>query len=99
MGARGDPIARSAALTVVCAVGLLGAVATGQPSAPPAAKAIRFPTNPLITTRTSASLGDNINGPTVIRVPAWVKQPLSRYYMYFAHHMGHYIRLAYADAL
>jgi hypothetical protein len=35
----------------------------------------------------------------VIRVPAWVKQPLGRYYMYFAHHMGHYIRLAYADAL
>jgi len=57
----------------------------------------RLPQNPLITTRTALSLGDNINGPTVIRVPAWVKQPLGRYYMYFAHHMGAHIRLAYAD--
>ena len=40
---------------------------------------------------------DNINGPTVIRVPPWVKRPLGRYYMYFAHHMGAFIRLAYAD--
>jgi hypothetical protein len=42
-------------------------------------------------------LGDNINGPSVIRVPDWVKNPLGRYYMYFAHHKGRYIRLAYAD--
>lgn len=71
---------------------------------PPAAQvaavtALRLSQNPLITTRSSASLGDNINGPTVIRVPVWVKQPLGRYYMYFAHHMGGFIRLAYADAL
>ena len=59
----------------------------------------RFAQNPLITTRTSATLGDNINGPTVIRVPAWVPQPLGRYYMYFGHHMGGFIRLAYADAI
>jgi hypothetical protein len=49
---------------------------------------------------TSASLGDNVNGPTVIRVPAWVKQPLGRYYMYFANHStGEFIRMAYADAI
>jgi len=41
--------------------------------------------------------GDNINGPSVIKVPDWVDQPLGRYYMYFAHHNGKYIRLAYAD--
>jgi hypothetical protein len=35
----------------------------------------------------------------VIRVPPWVKQPLGRYYMYFAHHMGAFIRLAYADSI
>jgi hypothetical protein len=40
----------------------------------------------------------NINGPTVIRVPDWVRQPLGRYYMYFAHHKGSYIRMAYADS-
>ncbi|OFW22382.1 MAG: hypothetical protein A3H97_18040 [Acidobacteria bacterium RIFCSPLOWO2_02_FULL_65_29] len=52
-----------------------------------------------MTTRTSPSLGDNVNGPTVIRVPPWVRQPLGRYYMYFAHHMGAFIRLAYADRI
>jgi hypothetical protein len=43
--------------------------------------------------------GENINGPSLIRVPAWVKNPLGRYYLYFAHHNGKYIRLAYADRL
>src|SRR3990172_10875724 len=61
--------------------------------------AVRFPENPLITLGMSPSLGDNANGPTVIRVPAWVEKPLGRYYMYFAHHSGRFIRLAYADAL
>lgn len=43
--------------------------------------------------------GENINGPSLIRVPSWVKNPLGRYYLYFAHHNGKYIRLAYADRL
>ena len=43
--------------------------------------------------------GGNINGPSLIRVPDWVNQPLGRYYLYFAHHQGQYIRLAYADRL
>jgi hypothetical protein len=85
------------ALAVVCALPLaLPAAGAQQPTT---VKAVRFRTNPLITVRSSPSLGDNVNGPSIIRVPAWVKQPLGRYYMYFAHHMGHYIRLAYADAL
>jgi hypothetical protein len=42
--------------------------------------------------------GNNINGPTLIRVPAWVKNPLGKYYLYFGHHNGQYIRLAYADS-
>jgi hypothetical protein len=58
---------------------------------------IRFKSNPLITSKSSSSLGDNINGPSIIRVPEWVKNPLGKYYMYFAHHSGTYIRLAYAD--
>lgn len=53
--------------------------------------------NPLITVDSSASLAGNVNGPTVIRVPDWVDRPLGRYYMYFANHMGAFIRLAYAD--
>ena len=43
--------------------------------------------------------GDNINGPSLIRVPDWVNHPLGRYYLYFAHHHGNYLRLAYADNL
>ena len=91
---------RSVSVAVVgslLAVALLGGA--GQPAAQSALRvtARRLPENPLITTRTSPALGDNINGPTVIRVPKWVKQPSGRYYMYFAHHMGASIRLAYAD--
>ena len=59
----------------------------------------RLPQNPLITLGSSPTLGDNIDGPAVIRVPAWVQRRLGRYYMYFAHHMGAHIRLAYADSI
>ena len=41
--------------------------------------------------------GDNINGPSVIKVPDWIENPLGKYYMYFANHDGKYIRLAYSD--
>jgi hypothetical protein len=61
--------------------------------------ATRFAENPLVTLRSDPSIGDNINGPSVIKVPAWVKRPLGKYYMYFAHHRGTHIRLAYADSL
>ena len=60
-------------------------------------RARRLLSNPLITVSSSPSLGDNVNGPSVIRVPEWVERPLGRYYMYFAHHKGHVIRLAYAN--
>ncbi|MBI5833920.1 MAG: hypothetical protein HZB16_16630 [Armatimonadetes bacterium] len=43
--------------------------------------------------------GANINGPSLVRVPDWLPGRLGRYYLYFAHHNGKYIRLAYADAL
>ena len=62
-------------------------------------EATRIQQNPLITVNTSSSLGGNVDGPTVIRVPDWVDRPLGRYYMYFAHHRGEFIRLAYADAV
>jgi hypothetical protein len=57
----------------------------------------RFTQNPLITLASSPTLGGNVNGPTVIRVPAWVDRPLGKYYMYFANHMGDFVRLAYSD--
>ncbi|MFM9942584.1 MAG: hypothetical protein ACKVP7_24160 [Hyphomicrobiaceae bacterium] len=59
----------------------------------------RFATNPIIRPHMDARMGDNINGPSLIRVPDWVKAPLGRYYLYFAHHDGRYIRLAFADDL
>ena len=61
--------------------------------------AARFSENPLITVLSSPSVGDNLNGPSIIRVPPWIKKPLGRYYIYFAHHKGQHIRLAYADSL
>ena len=59
----------------------------------------RCPRNPLITPASSRSLGPNINGPSVIRVPSWIQCPLGKYYLYFAHHQGRYIRMAYADSI
>lgn len=60
----------------------------------------RFKTNPIIHAGLLPSLeGDNINGPTLIKVPDWVSNKLGKYYLYFAHHKGKYIRLAYADDL
>lgn len=59
----------------------------------------RWPRNPIIVPDMDERMGANINGPSLIRVPAWVERPLGRYYLYFAHHQGTYIRLAHADAL
>lgn len=59
----------------------------------------RFAVNPIIDASLSSTLGDKINGPSLIRVPGWVKNPLGKYYLYFAHHKGKFIRLAYADKL
>lgn len=65
-------------------------------------EAQRFPNNPIIRPGMPGlpdADADNINGPSLIRVPDWVPNPLGRYYLYFAHHAGKYIRLAYADHL
>jgi hypothetical protein len=65
-----------------------------------APEVLRLPGNPIIRpAMLPGQEGENINGPSLIRVPAWVQEPLGRYYLYFAHHGGKYIRLAYADDL
>jgi len=88
-------------LTLAAAV-LLSA-AGGTPieilDAAPAVRATRLRQNPLVTVKSSSTVGDNVNGPSVVRVPSWVSKPMGRYYMYFAHHTGTHIRLAYADAI
>lgn len=60
----------------------------------------RCPQNPIIRPEMlPEGDGGNINGPCLIRVPDWVTGALGRYYLYFAHHNGRYIRMAYADNL
>lgn len=61
--------------------------------------AIRCPSNPIIRPEMDRSIGGNINGPSLIRAPYWLPNRLGKYYLYFAHHRGTYIRLAYADHL
>jgi hypothetical protein len=62
-------------------------------------KAVRFFENPIITPGMMGDANENINGPSLIKVPDWVSNKLGKYYLYFAHHEGQYIRLAYADNL
>ena len=87
----GTAAALLCALTLNWATPRVGAQSTLNPR--------RLDQNPLITVRSSSTLGGNVNGPTVIRVPEWIERPLGTYYMYFANHMGDFVRLAYADAI
>jgi hypothetical protein len=60
----------------------------------------RLPGNPIVRPdMLPEGDGDNINGPSLIRAPDWLPDRLARYYLYFAHHHGRYIRLAVADRL
>lgn len=54
---------------------------------------------PIISPETHPAAGRNIQGPSLIRVPDWVRRPLGRYYLYFADHKGSHIRLAHSDDL
>lgn len=62
----------------------------------------RFERNPLVDRLKCEQVGidgSNICGPSIIRVPNWCENKLGKYYMYFAHHRGSFIRLAYAWSL
>ena len=62
-------------------------------------KVKRFDCNPIIHLGLSETLDGNINGPSLIEAPDWLPDRLGKYYLYFAHHIGSFIRLAYADRL
>lgn len=62
-------------------------------------KARRLIDAPIVGPDTGSSIGENIQGPSLVRVPDWVPAPMGRYYLYFADHKGSYIRLAYSDSL
>jgi len=99
MGSPSRPIAR----LFVAAAAILIAKDDWSPArmvdAAPVVRATRLRQNPLVTVNSSPTLGDNVNGPSIVRVPSWVTRPMGRYYMYFAHHTGAHIRLGYADAI
>jgi hypothetical protein len=59
----------------------------------------RLEGNPIVEPNQGPRIGTNVQGPSLIRVPEWLPDPLGKYYLYFADHKGSYIRLAYADAL
>ncbi len=61
-------------------------------------EARRLGTQPIIHADMDERMGCNINGPSLIRAPAWLPSPLGSYLLYFADHKGTYLRLAYADA-
>ena len=54
---------------------------------------------PIVGSFSSPSIGENIQGPSVIRCPDWVDGALGKFYLYFADHKGSYIRLAFSDEL
>ncbi len=67
--------------------------------------------NPIINKSTFTNLnvngsydGSNINGASLISVPSWVPtayraHPLANYYLYFAHHGGRFIRMAWSSTI
>lgn len=57
----------------------------------------RLGDGPVISPEMDTRMGGNIQGPSLIKVPDWVENPLGSYYLYFADHRGTYIRMAYAD--
>ena len=59
----------------------------------------RLVNTPIIRPEMDGRMGSNIAGPSLIRVPDWIENPLGRYYLYFSDHRGLYIRLAYANTL
>ena len=85
---------RIACLAAALACGTAVAL-VAQPG--PAVRVERLLDAPIIGPDLHPSIGVNIQGPSLIRVPAWVDDPLGAFYLYFADHKGHYIRLAYAD--
>ncbi len=85
-------------------LGLLGAflallIPMSQVEAEEIPSVTRLGDGPIIVPHMDGRMGGNVQGPSLIRVPEWIENPLGKYYLYFADHRGTYIRLAYADDL
>ena len=59
----------------------------------------RIGDRPIITSELDQRMGGNIQGPSLIKVPEWIENPVGQYHLYFADHRGEYIRMAYADSV
>jgi len=84
-------------LTLIATIAVGGVVAANAGQ-----RAIRLKQNPIIHAgmpHLEGGEASNIDGPSLIRVPSWMGNALGKYYLYFAHHGGSYIRLAYANDL
>ncbi|MBG10204.1 MAG: hypothetical protein CMD92_03460 [Gammaproteobacteria bacterium] len=88
-------IKASGALLVTFAL-MISAGVTAQPSK---VTVTRLLDHPLIGPDADSSIGKNIQGPSLIKVPDWLPNKMGNYYLYFADHKGLYIRLAYADSI
>lgn len=62
-------------------------------------KLSRLPENPIIRLFMDHWMGQNIKDPSIIEASKGLSNRLGRYYLYFVHHLGAYICLAYADQL
>lgn len=83
-------------ITAAVALAISSVAAASEPAL--SLQVTRSPQSPIIRdSMLPGKVGVSINGPSLIRVPSWVAHPLGKYYLYFAHHEGKYLRLAYAD--
>ena len=62
------------------------------------AKAQRLLDQPILQAGTK-EVGNNINGPSLLETPKWLPNCLGRYYLYFGHHFGQNIRMAFSNNL
>jgi hypothetical protein len=73
------------ALLTLC---LLTCAFLSQAAAGQAPAVVRLADGPIIVPNMDAHMGSNIQGPSLIRVPDWIDNPLGKYYLYFADHRG-----------
>lgn len=79
--------------------GRVGAAEAAATNTAPTVTATRCAGNPVIRPGMSHLLGQNINGPSLLRAPDWLPKPPGQYLLYFADHHGQGIHLATADQL
>ena len=89
---------------VLLLITLRGDYAVAHQATTTSFEAVRFASNPIIHAgipelQALGEDGKNINGPALLKVPKWVTGRLGRYYLYFASHVGKFIRMAHADEL